>query len=358
MVQIENRERNTVFASSNRADGFHSDFEAVFSEVGRRILLKGGPGTGKSSFLRAAAEAAEKRGMAVERFACSSDPSSLDGVMIPALDLALADATAPHEMSPRLPGAADSLVDLGQFWDRKLLAAHRVEIETLGAKKAAGYRLALLGLRGEGEALSEGLRRLEKEALLREKTEAAAGRLIERARGARHSQAVGRQKLRHIETVGMQGRVRLAGLAERAAGQMTVTPLYGSEALFLEALRRQALDAGLAVTVSMAPLQPELPNALLLEESGLLFLAGEPLEVAPIVGRVNMRRFLRQETLASLRPLLRELRAAGEGYSVLTREGFSQMKEAHFALEALYGAAMDFSAKERFQADFIASLFA
>ena len=139
---------------------------------------------------------------------------------------------------------------------------------------------------------------------------------------------------------------------------MLVPGFCGSEGLFLEALRRQALDAGLAVTVSMAPLLPDLPNALLFEESGLLILAGEPLGAAPVVGRVNMRRFFGREESAALRPLLRELRAASDGYAALTRRGFSQMREAHFALEALYGAAMDFPAKERFQTAFIASLFA
>ena len=349
MVQTEDWERNKVFASANRADGFHSDFEAVFSEVGRRILLKGGPGTGKSSFLRAVAEAAEKRGMAAERFACSSDPSSLDGVIIPALDLALVDATAPHEMSPRLPGAADELLDFGQFWDRKQLAGRRAEIESLCERKASGYRTALLGLAQEGALLGEGLRRLEG-LLLRERMAAAVSRLG--AFPVKKRAAVGQQRSRTILSPGMRGTVLLRGLEGQAAEIRCVSPFYGSEFLFLEELRCQALAAGQAVTVSYDPLLPRYPNAVYLEESRRLFLVGNS------DGGVNLRRFFEAADVAKLRPLLRTIRQCRKPLRAVSEAGFAEMREAHFALEKIYGAAMDFTAKERFQQDYLASLFA
>ena len=60
------------------------------------IVLKGGPGAGKSTMMRRIGEAAEKRGEQVEYLYCSGDPDSLDGVHIPRLRTAVVDGTAPH----------------------------------------------------------------------------------------------------------------------------------------------------------------------------------------------------------------------------------------------------------------------
>ena len=60
------------------------------------IVLKGGPGAGKSTLMRRVGEAAEKRGEQVEYLYCSGDPDSLDGVHIPRLKTAIVDGTAPH----------------------------------------------------------------------------------------------------------------------------------------------------------------------------------------------------------------------------------------------------------------------
>ena len=103
------------FASSNTAAGFRSDFEGIFGGARRIIVLKGGPGTGKSAFLRAAATAAEAAGRRGERFYCSSDPASLDGILADG-ELAIVDGTAPHVWEPKLPGALEEIVNLGQFW--------------------------------------------------------------------------------------------------------------------------------------------------------------------------------------------------------------------------------------------------
>ena len=69
------------FASSNSSEGFKSYYPEVFARANRLYVIKGGPGTGKSSLMRRAAAAAEKKGFATEHYFCSSDPSSLDGVL-------------------------------------------------------------------------------------------------------------------------------------------------------------------------------------------------------------------------------------------------------------------------------------
>ena len=99
------------FAAANSGHGFYSFYASVFEgkEVQKRYIIKGGPGTGKSSFMRSVAEAAAERGMSVEEYRCSSDPASLDGVVLDGR-IVLLDGTAPHAVEPELAGVRDELI--------------------------------------------------------------------------------------------------------------------------------------------------------------------------------------------------------------------------------------------------------
>lgn len=77
-----------------------------------RVLLKGRPGTGKSTLLKKLARAAKEAGFAVELYHCSLDPKSLDLVVVRELSWCVLDSTAPHEYFPERPG--DQVLDLYQ----------------------------------------------------------------------------------------------------------------------------------------------------------------------------------------------------------------------------------------------------
>jgi MoxR-like ATPase len=88
-----------MFPGGNTSLGFFSYYDYILSqdEATRIICIKGGPGVGKSTFMRKIGEEMQKRGYNVEFMHCSSDNNSLDGVVIPAIKVALLDGTAPHE---------------------------------------------------------------------------------------------------------------------------------------------------------------------------------------------------------------------------------------------------------------------
>ena len=89
------------FASSNSYDGFVSYFDNVFNSKNytRIFILKGGPGTGKSTIMKKVAEYADTMNFYNEAIYCSSDSNSLDGVIISneKAKIAIIDGTAPHE---------------------------------------------------------------------------------------------------------------------------------------------------------------------------------------------------------------------------------------------------------------------
>lgn len=86
-----------VFPGGNTSEGFYSYYNYIIEEDANRIfVVKGGPGTGKSSMMKKVAKEMLDRGYDVEYHHCSSDNNSIDGIVIPQLRVAMIDGTAPH----------------------------------------------------------------------------------------------------------------------------------------------------------------------------------------------------------------------------------------------------------------------
>ena len=114
------------FLGGNTVRGFVS-FYSGFCRGPEDFLwvIKGGPGCGKSSFMKTIGRAAEEKGLDVEYVLCSGDPESVDGVYFPALHTGYADGTAPHVLEAVTPGAAGLYLDLSRFYDRLALQPER-----------------------------------------------------------------------------------------------------------------------------------------------------------------------------------------------------------------------------------------
>ena len=90
------------FAGANSGDGFRNlfheivDLEATYD----LMILKGGPGVGKNTFMREIGRTLEQTGTPVEYLWCSGDPDSLDGVVLPEVRCAVVDGTSPHGTAP------------------------------------------------------------------------------------------------------------------------------------------------------------------------------------------------------------------------------------------------------------------
>jgi len=106
------------FLGANSAAGFFSHYNEILpGEEGRTLrVLKGGSGCGKSTLMKKVAAHAEQLGLAVRYIHCSSDPDSLDGIVIPSLSYAVVDGTAPHVIEPELCGCGESYIDLGSSY--------------------------------------------------------------------------------------------------------------------------------------------------------------------------------------------------------------------------------------------------
>lgn len=132
-----------VFPGGNTSRGFHSFYDHILQPDADKIfVVKGGPGVGKSTFMRHIGTTLVEHGYDVEFHCCSSDNGSLDGICVPALEIAVIDGTAPHMVDPRNPGVVDEIIHLGDYWNEAGIRAHREPILRLNAELGRLFRRA------------------------------------------------------------------------------------------------------------------------------------------------------------------------------------------------------------------------
>lgn len=146
--------KSEYFGASNSYNGFYSQFKRIFNRSNFETLyiLKGGPGTGKSTLMKTIAKKAEQLNLCVEKIYCSSDPKSLDGIIIfsNGRRIGIVDGTAPHTEDTIYPGAVDRLINLGRGFDFSLLKKERDQIIKLSQSKSTSYKKAYKALNEAG----------------------------------------------------------------------------------------------------------------------------------------------------------------------------------------------------------------
>jgi hypothetical protein len=139
------------YAGGNTAKGFYSLYDSALEDLDRLFILKGGPGTGKSTFMKRIGEQMENKGIDVEYLHCASDNNSIDGVILPTCKVGIVDGTAPHIIEPKAPGVIEEYVNLGVAWDSKKLSDHKEVIlklnEVISMKFQSAYETFAEALR-------------------------------------------------------------------------------------------------------------------------------------------------------------------------------------------------------------------
>ena len=130
----------------NTPQGFYSFYSYLPQKAEEVFIIKGGPGTGKSTFMKRIAEKAIDKELDVELHWCSSDNNSLDGVVIPSRKIAMLDGTAPHMTDPVYPGVLEEILNFGEYWDKKHLQKYKKEIIKLTKEISSNFKMAYLYL--------------------------------------------------------------------------------------------------------------------------------------------------------------------------------------------------------------------
>lgn len=143
---MSNIKERHLFPGGNTTKGFYSFYKYIMPQEGanRIICLKGGPGTGKSSFMKKIGSHFKTLGYTIEYHHCSSDNSSLDGVVIKELNIAILDGTSPHMVDPITPGAVDEILNLGTALDTSFLEKNKRKILSICKKISQNFSRAYM----------------------------------------------------------------------------------------------------------------------------------------------------------------------------------------------------------------------
>ena len=339
------------FAAANSGKGFVSWFDKIFfsENIKRRFIIKGGPGTGKSSFMRKIARAGEQMGMSVEYYYCSSDTSSLDGVVLDG-KIAVLDGTAPHSYDTVYAGIRDEILNLGQFWDAQRLSKHTDDILRLDAQKKAAYKRAY-GYLSSALALSETADAVLSECILWDKLRSAASRQYK----SLELTARGGVSVRQTEAMGVRGKVYLPTLSWQYSRVIPVEDRYGTAAFYLGELLRLAEKDGIAAEVSYDTVDIRKVRELSFPESAVCFTAVSATD-GYAEERVNMRRFIDSEKFAACRHIYRASSSCYSQLCELATESLRTAGEAHGEIEKYYVSSMDFRGVGKYCAEFLDKL--
>lgn len=345
-----------LFPGGNTAFGFHSFYDQIMAaeEADRFIIIKGGPGVGKSTFMKRLGEEMLGKGHDVEYLHCSSDNNSLDGVKIPALKLAIIDGTAPHVVDPKFPGAVDEILNFGEFWMEEDIRAHKAqligdsrEISRL-FQRAYRYLNAAYTIGREDEAIYQNAMNKGRLNLLVQelKDEVFAGCPL--------SEDVGGLRKMFASAITPDGFKNYLDsiLAVDRVYELTGA-MGGAAAQILEEIQRAAQERGYFVELYPCALNPDKPEHLVIPDLSVAFTTSNDYHTST-VGKHRSMDLKSLHDAGSLKLRQSELKSNLKHMNRLFKEAWrsiSKAKALHDKLETFYVPNVDFMAINRFYDD-------
>lgn len=351
------------FTCANAAQGFVNYFPSVLCGMERIFILKGGPGTGKSTMMRKIGAHFKNLGQTVEEIHCSSDAASLDGVILRDKRTAVVDGTAPHVIEPNLPGIVEDYVNLGIAWDREKLAVHRDEIADCKAEIKKRYDRIYEILREAKQihdrwekvylchvnfgALDRAAEDLTVQILDGAKKKAAPGRIERRFFGAMTPDG----SAHYIENLTEDLKVRYFIKGRPGTGKSTLMKKLAAAAveagqdaeLYHCSFDAESLDMVVLRELSVCVFDATPPHELFPEREGDIILDLYDLALPRGTDRENadLLGMIEKEYAAKMQK---------------ARELLGEIKRIHDALERYYIAAVDFSLIDRITEDLIQAI--
>lgn len=251
-----------LFPGGNTPQGFFSYYNYIIpADAAHIFILKGGPGTGKSTFMRKMGEALLSRGYDVEYHHCSSDNGSLDGVVCPDIAVAFIDGTAPHVVDPKNPGCVDEIIHLGDYWDGKGIAANKQQIMRCNAEIGRSFQRAYRLLRA-AKALYDDWEAVDAEALDHTAANRRANELLAEVFAGVDTVGAGRLRKLFASAITPDGTVNYLESSVWTAGRcyvITGDPGSGKSTI-VQKVVNAALAKGLDAEAFYCPFDPDKPE--------------------------------------------------------------------------------------------------
>lgn len=333
------------FASSNSREGFKSYFDNIYNpeKLERIYIIKGGPGTGKSSIIRKVGKTFENTEKC-EYFLCSSDPNSLDGLIIND-KIALIDGTSPHVVEAKYAGVVEKVIDTARGVSNDIKSDEK-EIKRITQKKRKCFLSAYSCLKAYGEIRDEQFNCVA-EYIDYAKIDSAVKRFFKQ--NVEPSKKYSK-KIRLLSGVTPMGCYNTHTFENQCQTCALIVNARGEEDVILKEVMALAKEYSLCTHVSYDPIMPEKINGIYLPESSVCVVPHDRDYHGEVdydkYKIINFERFIKvtDEKAKGKQKFLEKCSLS------LLDEATKRLKEAyeeHQILEGLYKQHMDYSLNEK-----------
>ncbi len=359
------------FLGSNTGKGFKGFYDDLlygsgYGESKHSVyILKGGPGTGKSTFIKKVGVLLEKMSCDVEFLRCSGDVNSFDGASSRMGEITVVDGTSPHCIDPTCPGVRESIINLGEFWDRSLLMKYSDKIEKSMNIKKTMYRKAYHYLAAANEVY------LDRADILRQNidfqkleryADSLADELIKNKKNDHGGLGVKRRAFATAVTAeGVSG--KLPGMR---GGDMSVSNIYCIDSMFgisteklLKIIADRAVKAGYDVDLYYCGFDSSKLEHIVVHELDFMIVTSNEFHRYASLSRVNeiaiegfMKRPFEQKGTVCCGNDIGYSRIRFEELIDRASRALAKASEAHGDMENYYVEAMDFAGLTQF-CDFV-----
>lgn len=345
-----------MFAGGNTSQGFYSLFDYILKQEDalRIFVIKGGPGVGKSTFMKKIGEELAEKGYDVEFHHCSSDPDSLDGAVFPSLKVAFIDGTAPHVVDPKNPGAVDEIINLGEYWNISRLEAAREEVISINKRTSRLFKIAYSHLREAKVAYDEWKSYISESVYIPRYNEilnALQENIFKGVPYNYNSEARERHLFASaITPSGLRNYMDTLVNSSMKSYAIEGEPGSGVKQMIMR-IAQAAFERGLSTEQFHCPFEPESLDMVIIPEINTTVLnMSKPfhynvtrIEGLRVEDRINLNVCIGKEMLKDYEPEMDEAKKRFYALMASAVEHLSKAKSTHDKMEEFYVPSMDFA---------------
>lgn len=335
------------FIAANTPMGFFSYIDHFVNKdnVSEVYVIKGGPGTGKSSFMKTIAAKCLQQGLSVEFIYCSSDPISLDGVFIKEPGILILDGTAPHTLDPLNPGVNGKIINLGEFWDEKGIKTNSKRIISLCGDIFKSYT-TIYNILSTISNFTLIQKSITHPLLLTDKMNNAIQRLVECELPKKPSEQIGKSDYCFLTALSEYG---ITGFFDSIKAQykniITVSDDYEVSGNLLSEIAKIAIMRGYDIIIGNCPLNPkEKIEHILIPELDLAFITVNLYHsiTCDYYKNINMKRFIDIDKISEHKNMLKFCKNNIEALLQQISEIMRNIHIKHDELEMCYNPYVNF----------------
>lgn len=355
MTQSNSKQSLRFFLGANTPHGFVSYFDELCdpTQFQSTVLLKGGPGTGKSTLMKKVMNAFSENDCLTECCPCSADPDSLDAVIGWDKNICVVDGTPPHILEPCYPGAQEQPLNLCDCWDESYLKAHKDQIIRLADGASLLHKRASRFLSAAGTLIADNCRLIHELTNL-PKIRSVAERTFKKELGTFPKSDFGNfiEHRRFLSAVTAEGILLFEDTITSLCDKVyVICDDFGlCSKIFMDHIRTLCMNAGLQIYTCSCPLSPyDKIDHILIPSLSLGFVTSNPF-LRPCITpyrTIHFRRFTDMVALKSKKARVSFNRKAAKELLGEAVRLISEAKVLHDELEEIYKKATDFTCVEK-----------